>query len=298
MNLPFDQLPLIGGVSEGVYVTPSASLNIKIRNFVSGLNLNVKAFFLKKNGEVQPFKLDNLVPTSDGAENVFTFPCLDGLLLCGDISLQSTSLVVREGDCFVDVGLQLERANISNSALVVALASGYVSNTKSISFPSAGIQGMTDEIGKSVIIEVSRPAANNQWTYTIPDHRRFRLMAISFELVTDANAANRNILVQITPNGSSNGLIYFSNTNLTASLNAFYSWSNSGRAETQLTIGTNSFIVVPFPQGIELHAGDIISSLASGFQVGDRYNRIELYGKLWIDPGTSAGNPGGGGGAS
>lgn len=285
--------------SGGIEVFDGQVLNCTVRNFVPSLILSVKGFVIRKdNFETVPIRIDNFAPASDGSEAVFFDIALpEGILLFCDVAVNGTTLV-REGDCFVSIKLQDQRTNISSSTITGTIASGYLTNSKNISYPMTGNRDMTEENGKATIIDVTRPAVNVQWTYTIPDHRRFRLMAISFELDTDANAANRNVFIQITPNGSNNGLIFKSTSNLVASHTGFYSFSMYGTAESIVTAGAQDFIQAPLPQFIELHAGDVLASLATNFQVGDRYNRVKLYGNLWIDVGTAAGGSGSGGGAT
>jgi hypothetical protein len=290
---------LVGiGVSGGIEAFDGQVINCTVRNFVTGLSISVKGFVVRKSDfETIPIRIDNFIPTADGSEQVFFDIALpEGLLLFCDVAVNGTTLV-REGDCFVSIKLQDQRTNISSSTITGTLASGYLTNSKNVSFPFTGNRDMTEGNGKSTIISVTAPAAGNNFTYTVPNHRRLRVNAVSFELNTDANVANRTLLLEFTEVGGANGLLFPSIKNLVASHIGFYSFAMIGTAETILTQSTNDFINVPMPQGIELHAGDTIKTLVSNLQVGDLFTRIRIYGQLWVDVGTNTGTSGGGGGA-
>lgn len=115
------------------------------------------------------------------------------------------------------------------------------------------------------------PAANVEWTETVPANTIWKVRSVFFTLVTDGNAANRQVSVQYT-DGSNNYGMTGSHTNQAASSTFSYSAmldvDNTG--STQL--GVTNFAL----PNLSMPAGHIIRSKTELRQTGDNFGAPQL----------------------
>lgn len=122
------------------------------------------------------------------------------------------------------------------------------------------------------------PAANTEISETVPARRRWIIRTLRFQLVTDANPANRYITILI--DDGANFLLTFNISQVqSASKTYTYSFANINVGETFV----NPELFHPFPHLI-LSAGCRLRTFTSGLQVGDNYSAPQLLVEEWIDP--------------
>jgi hypothetical protein len=77
------------------------------------------------------------------------------------------------------------------------LLQGYVTDTSRLSFPGSPIRSSIEGPGVLRSITGTNPAANAEISETVPTNARWRVHAIRFTLVTDANVANREVALTL-----------------------------------------------------------------------------------------------------
>lgn len=100
-----------------------------------------------------------------------------------------------QGDVYVTLSLRI------NGEIVHELASGLVYSQKALTFPlSNGNDAMP---GRGRIREVTgtNPAAGEEISDNVPAGRIWHILAVSFQLVTDATVANRRVVFETSGNG-------------------------------------------------------------------------------------------------
>lgn len=122
------------------------------------------------------------------------------------------------------------------------------------------------------------PAAGAEILETVPARRRWRILAFTFDLTTDANAANRLVRLEIK---DPTQYIYrhIATTAHTASLTHKYSYCDVGFSE--LSIATVR--VYPLPTFI-LTAGMTIGTSTAAKEDDDNFTPPNLLVEEWIDP--------------
>lgn len=122
----------------------------------------------------------------------------------------------------------------------------------------------------STLYDVTAPAAGADFTYTVPAGVYGTLQAVTATLATDANAATRHPILQVTRGGKNIALVPNGNFG-TISSSASYGWMVGGVA----TGGTTTTVGAALPP-INVQPGDIIKSTQSGLQVGDQFSAVEI----------------------
>lgn len=285
MPSQLDTTPVAGVVSNGIFLPQDSTLVISVRNFVSGLTLTVKGYGKNQKGEIVKIS-EQLTPTSAGAENsvMLNVAPYGGLYLTSvQVYISGTTVLVREGDCYVTINAQLARESRNANVLVSTLAAGYITNSKGVSFPVGNIHDMVDGNGKSVLIAPADPAVSTNLSYTIPDHRRFEFLGAQFTFNVQNTSTAREILFKV---GS-----IFVPINVPAAIAAVSRYRLSpGAANYSRTINSVVEVYNVAPR-VFLTAGEKIETQTFTLQASDQYSDFKIYGRLWVDVGTAAGAP-------
>lgn len=136
---------------------------------------------------------------------------------------------------------------------------------------------VSPEFGQVWIAYPANPAAGANFTYTLPTPYHYKLDAVRFKIVTDANAANRQVMLHMYTVGAPS--IYYSSTILVAeNLTRYYSlWAGLNTIDR----GTFSQNVCSLPPQMYLRENCIIASDIKNIQVGDLITEIQLHFRRW-----------------
>ena len=96
---------------------------------------------------------------------------------------------VRRGECYVRVTLLLDGEPVQR------LSAAYLTDSKTLSWPPGQFEGFTEGPGLIRVISGTNPAANVEVLETVPTNAAWKLKSVMFTLVTDANAANRGVMI-------------------------------------------------------------------------------------------------------
>lgn len=122
------------------------------------------------------------------------------------------------------------------------------------------------------------PAAGAQISETVPARRRWLLRSLTFSLTTDANAADRRVMIAIT-DGTNTYFFYPFGTVQTASLTYTYHLTQGLFGEAQMA----NNIYTPLPTLFITEPYEILSTLSNG-QAGDDFTAPIMLVEEWIDP--------------
>lgn len=169
------------------------------------------------------------------------------------------------------VRIDLMRGRGSGATLVHTLVQGYITSQMRRSWPPAALTMAVEGAGALRSVTGTDPAAGAEISETVPTSTRWRVRALSCQLVTDATAANREVSLVIDDGATT---IFTSPAGFThtASLTRRYSAAPIG-AQTAPTQGTDRQIVIP---DLELPAGARIRTVTTNLQAGDNYGAPQL----------------------
>ncbi|MBA7554734.1 hypothetical protein ES705_47365 [subsurface metagenome] len=132
--------------------------------------------------------------------------------------------------------------------------------------------------GRRTSITGTDPAVDTEILETVPERRRWRLCSVHFTLVTDINAANRQISI-IIDDGTNTLLHLTIQTVQAASTTRNYTLANF--SVTEFLVGDDLFH--PFPP-LCLPAGFRFRTETADRQAGDNFSAPQALVEEWIDP--------------
>jgi len=121
-------------------------------------------------------------------------------------------------------------------------------------------------------VSITSPAAGAGFTYTYSVAEAWKLRCLSFQMVTDANAANRIVYLDIIEPGGLRIGRFSSGFTQTTALTTIYTFSNDIAA-----YGANAAASIGAPTpNVWLHPGSKITVGVTNVQVGDQISTILL----------------------
>jgi hypothetical protein len=120
------------------------------------------------------------------------------------------------------------------------------------------------------------PAAGAEFTVTVPTGKVWRVLGLTVTLVTDANAASRNL--QLLFDDGANNLFYGCST---PSQTASTTWTYFAEASNIQPPAASNNIGIIIPGDIMLGPAYRIRSVTAGKQVGDNYGAPIIFVEEW-----------------
>lgn len=116
-------------------------------------------------------------------------------------------------------------------------------------------------------IQVAQPAAGQEWSLTVPAGHVYRLEAVRFQYVADANVASRYVRLPIT-DGNAEVARALLGTDIAATDDVTVSYWREAQPFTSF-----ADVTAPLPT-MDLQAGWTISTTTLNMQVGDQFKGI------------------------
>ena len=250
---------LIGGL--GFYFNGDDAIRVTSWNSLTNVVLTLAGRFLNPDGRIEPF-IETHTPNTNRTAATSTYGRGCGWLT--DLTIIVTGATPQRGQTFVRV--DVVRGLASSQVVLGTLLQGYVTATKRAAYPESLMEDSLAGQGALRSITGTDPAANVEIAETVPTGARWRLRALSFQLVTDANVANREVSIQID-DGTNTLLTSPSGFNQAASLTRRYSAAALGAATAPAT-ATDRQILLP---DMLLGAGFRWSTVTTNRQATDNY---------------------------
>lgn len=255
------------------YVQNPDRLAVAVYSSVASLVVRFSGYFLSANGEVREYALD-VSPTSDRVATSQTQVFGEGFLLSCTTSLVSGN--ANRGQCYVRAGIQ---RNTGTPILPIAqLVAGYLTDDYSPSFPFGKREGPLEGPGMIRSITGTNPPATAQIGESVPTGARWRLLTVWFQLTTDANVANRFMVLRIQT-GSNVVLDILSLQAQVFSLTYEYSYILGG---DRAFLTSRSSISLPLPWRV-LMGGESIFAFIDGVQAADNLSAPILSVEEWLE---------------
>ena len=127
---------------------------------------------------------------------------------------------------------------------------------------------------------VADPAAGSSWSYTIPNRMQFELNCCQFQIDTDVNAANRKVRLSVV-----SGIYEVCSIEVEPVIAA----NVTRRLTFARGLGTHkptvnsTYIHNPWPTGLILNGGMVLTCSVDGIQAGDQLSSIQFLGRAWLD---------------
>lgn len=252
---------------QGVYVRDDDALLLTSLNSVSSVALSVGGRLVDRTGRLIPFSQSHTPNTDRTAATT--------AIALGEGWLQQVSVGVGSGSPLYGqtyVRLDITRGGGAGRTVLGTLIEGFVTAVVRQAWPGAVLHGPLERSGALRRLTGTDPAANTEISETVPTGARWRLLSMRVALVTDANAANREVAITFDDGTT----VYFESAaaaNQAASLTRQYTASIVGQRGAAST-GTGILILLP---DVQLLAGHRVRTVTTNRQVGDNYGAPELF---------------------
>jgi hypothetical protein len=165
--------------------------------------------------------------------------------------------------------------------LTAVLCAGYLSPVVPISFPVGVNQNNIDCYGSVKVFNTTIPGAGSNISEQVPANTRWRLISLTFDLITSAAVANRDVFVQI----SEGPTIYFSVLANTATQTAGLTWHYEIAAGmAQVTAVAQGYVSAPLPTFMFIRFPGAFSTSIRGLQAGDLIANGAYLAEEWLCP--------------
>jgi hypothetical protein len=266
-------MPQLGAGAQ-FYFAGDDWLRVSSLNSVAGVRVVVSGRFLPSDeARPKPFRDDHT-------------PNTDRTVATSDIGLgvgwlQHVTAIVSSGTPTfgaVFVRVDVIRGRGAAATVVGSLLQGFVTSGQRLAWPGSLIRSSLEGAGVLRSIVGTDPAANTEISETVPTGARWRLVGVRFALVTDANAANRNVSLVI--DDGANAVFEATALNVqAASLTINYAASAAGFA----TGSVSNRQSIGIPPDLVLPAGYRIRTETGSMQVGDNYSAPQLLVEEWLE---------------
>jgi hypothetical protein len=264
--------PSLAG-APGVYITGEDQLRLRSMNSVAGVVLALEGRVLRVDGTISPISAPH-TPNTDRTLATSLHAVAEGWVQ--NLSVRASAGTPRRGQCYVWV--DLVRGQTGAVQPLGTVLKGYATDTSGLAWPGGVNDDPTEGRGCIRRVEGSNPAAGAEFLETVPTNARWRLLGVKVDLVTDATAANRELV--LTLDDGANVLAEIpAGVNHTASQNRTYSFfigAQRGAGATALVVNN------ALPDAM-LMGGYRIQSETRNLQAGDDYGAPRLWVEEWIE---------------
>lgn len=257
----------------GLYVAGEDNLRLRSLNSAAGVRLNCTGRIRGRDGTIRPFSFDH-VPNTNRTVAATIAAVGEGWIVNLRVAAAGGTPLIGQTWAIVE----LVRGFTGASEINGTLASGYVTTNQPIAWPGSPMRGTLEGPGVIRSIAGTNPAANVEWSETVPAGARWQILSLSNVFVTDANVANRFPRL-IIDDGAAN--VYESDpaAALAASLTRIY---NAGLGTARLdAVSTNAQWALP--EDVTLMAGSRIRSFVTNLQAGDNWGAPQLLVREWLE---------------
>ena len=251
-------------MAQQVYIYRGEQLRLAVRTSVA-CAIVVSGQIEQKNGRIARFHFD-YTPTATNRSDVYGYSGnlnTEGWIRNCDVYLRSGN--VRRGQCYVDVTI----LGITYDIPREMITSGYLTSETHVTYPQK--DGPLDGPGY-LGASTTNPAAGSGGTIACPNNARWKIIACQFQLVTDANAANRHVYISLW------GKRFYAVQLHVASTTYDYYFVGPHT----FAAAVNNKVMVGFePQWLQ--GGESVSITCDNIQAGDNFGVITLTYEEWIE---------------
>ena len=188
------------------------------------------------------------------------------------ITVYPDTVPVRRGECYVRLTL------LAAGSPVGILSAGYLTDSKTITWPPGVFEGFTEGAGLIRVVTGSDPAAGSEISITVPTNVRWRLISIQFSLTTDSTVADRRVILMLD-DGASIFCTIAANYQQAENLTQTYVFMVGG----EMTTSIGGMIQSRLPNPTILFQGYRIRTSTVNLQAGDDFSPPRFIVEEWIE---------------
>lgn len=257
----------------GKYVTGDDNLLITSYASIPNARIVISGRMLNEDGRPVPFR-DEQAANSDRTAKTSVVRLATGWLT--DVTAIVSGASAQLAQVFVRV--DLVRGDGAGAQVLATLIQGALNAAQRLAWPGSMVTSMHAAGGALRSVLGTDPAANVEISETVPTGARWRVRALRFALVTDVNAANREVAITYD-DGTTVYAEAAAGANQAASLTRQYTGAITG---VRGAAATGSGISIALPD-LTLLAGHRIATATTNRQAGDNYGAPQLLVEEWLE---------------
>ena len=257
----------------GLYVAGEDNLRLRSLNSLTGVRLTCSGRIRGSDGVIRPFSFDHVANTNRTIGSTIA-AVGEGWIVNLRVAVAAAAPLIGQTWAIVE----LVRGFTGASEVNGTLTSGYVTTNQPIAWPGSPMRGTLEGPGVMRSIAGTNPAANVEWSETVPTGARWQIISLTNVLVTDANVANRFPQL-IIDDGAANVYQCDPAAAHAASITRIY---NAGQGTARLDSVSNS-PQWALPDDVTLLAGFRIRSATVNLQAGDNWGAPQLLVREWLE---------------
>ncbi len=250
--------------SQTIYFQRNDQLGWSILTNSNNIALRINYRWLTPDGEIKEGEL-NAPPIAISA--AFSFPLFEGWLL--SFALRITSGSVPGQWLFAQAFITRGFAGIVGGPTSGLIWQGYVNATTSSGWPGTPSKEVIDGAGTFRTIIGTTPAAGAEVNESVPNNRRWQLLAFHARLVTNATVSNRNATLGVSQGGVS---LFLGSAYLNHPASTTIDYSAAPFVDGTGHIA--GFSQLDFLLPIPLRPGSTISTSTGNLQAGDQWSTV------------------------
>lgn len=206
-----------------------------------------------------------IVPAGTGGEEAKVFTLNDVPIF---VSVVDFNFSNAQGQCYVRLDL------LVNGDDVLQLCSGYIYAGQSVSWPYTNLAPSVSTTGEPILITGSNPAANVEISQSVPSSFAWKIKSVRFTLVTDGNAATRQVHLVFKDNS---GVIFLDVPAASTQILSLTRNYNFAPGIQNLGTPLDSEINTDIPDNIYMKTDWIIATTTTNRQATDNYGVPIIY---------------------
>ena len=189
------------------------------------------------------------------------------------LQISPSTAPVRRGECYVRATLLLDGEPVHR------LSSGYLTDSKTLSWPEGVFEGFTEGPGLIRLLTGTNPAAGAEISETVPTNARWLIRTFRANLVADGNASNRFGQIMLDDGATP---WWYSHIHVTAQVAGETRAYHFGLEMEHIDVGGGNIYQGAIPP-FTLPGGWRIRSNTGGLLAGDEWAAPYLVIEEWIE---------------
>lgn len=246
---------------------------ISLRGSVTiGLGLRIQT----EAGEILASAETHTTPAAATWETKY-FPIGRGYVLNAVLYLVSGSPM--RGQCWVR--LRLVRGENQTPQPLGTLLQGYLTLRRDLAFPGSPLEHASEGQG-ALTFSAPSIAVSSEWTLTVPNYTRWRVLGADLLLTTSAVVASRFVILYAQSSGGSTYFRSAHSVSVPASSAVEFVWAAGMPLLSQVLAGVS---VAGLMDDLYLAPGSVVRTVTGNMQVGDAWGG-GLYVEEWVSGDT------------
>lgn len=258
----------------GLYVFRDDKLFVRSQSRFVSQQLILRARLLTPAGNIATLEYKHETNIASREPTLTTHNISEGFLI--GLALVPETATFARGDAYATVGIT--RGGDEPGSITQVLASDYIEALSGPTFPTGPVLSTVSGRGALNDELQTDPAAGDEFSITIPNRARQRLVSAFFTLVTDGTAADRRFTLELATVG---GVMVqtLATASQPASTTRSYSLAHWGESPGLIA----STEMINWPDHAFMSGGNFLRTNTANLQAGDNYVAPLLFIEEWLE---------------